>query len=176
MLLVLFYTQLGYYGQFMILQWQMKEAAREAWLATVPDARLYRISLADVDASGRWEEEGRECWFRDHLYDVIRREKIAGKIYVFCLDDEREAQLIRQSGEVTRANLDHPGKKDTHPSLLKTGDMLPAEDTGHSIFTIAVRQYDLPLSKISSPSAMRTSPFPRPGSDPPSFRYFYPVH
>ncbi|HEY4064336.1 MAG TPA: hypothetical protein VGM30_20665 [Puia sp.] len=129
MLGLLFYTQLGYYGQFMILQWRMKEAAREAWLTTVADDQLYRISLADLNASGRWEEEGRECWFRDHLYDVVRQEKIDGKTYLFCLDDEGETQLIRQSGEMTRANLDQPGKKDTHPSLLKMGDILPAENS-----------------------------------------------
>jgi hypothetical protein len=141
MLLLLFYTQLGYYGQFMILQWRMKEAAREAWLTTVPDAQLYRVSLADVNAAGRWEEEGRECWFRDHLYDVVRRGTIGGVVYLFCLDDEREAALIRQSGEMTRINLDRPGKKDTHFSFLKIVDLPPA-DSGSYAFALPVRQYE----------------------------------
>ena len=142
MLLILFYTQLGYYGQFMILQWRMKEAAREAWLTTIPDAQLYRISLADINATGRWEEEGRECWFRGHLYDVIRRATIDGTVYLFCLDDVREAQLIHQSVEVTRANQDHPGKKGTHPYLWKLGDILPAEEAAHSNPPVPIRQPD----------------------------------
>jgi len=50
--LILFYTQLGYYGQFLFQQWQMKEAAREAWIAALPDAALFRVRLSDVNAQG----------------------------------------------------------------------------------------------------------------------------
>jgi len=116
--------QVGYYGQFIILQFRLKEAARSAWLGSLPDGQLSRISLADVEASGKWEEAGRECWFHDHLYDVIRRKDIDGRAFLFCIDDEREAPLIRQSSEVTRVNLDHPGQKANHHSMGKMGDIL----------------------------------------------------
>lgn len=114
------------------MQLQLREEAREAWLSRLPDGQFRRISLADVNATGKWQDGGRECWYKGHLYDVIKQKDIGGKTYLFCLDDEREARLIDQSAEITRANAgqeqaqensgrqharrnpqDHPGRKST---------------------------------------------------------------
>jgi len=35
-------------------------------------------------------------------------------VWLYCMDDEREARLIRQSGEMTHANYDHPDKGANH--------------------------------------------------------------
>ena len=43
---------------------ELREAAHEAWLGTLPDDRLYSIALDDLNASGKWQDEGRECWFK----------------------------------------------------------------------------------------------------------------
>jgi hypothetical protein len=140
LLSVLLYTQVGYYWQFLIVQLQLREKAHEAWLSHLPDGQFYRISLADLNARGKWQDEGRECWYKEHLYDVIRQKDIGGKTYLFCLDDEREARLIEQSGEVARVNADqeqaqhnprdyhnpqdHPGKKSNPGFPGKMGDVI----------------------------------------------------
>ena len=122
--LLLFYTQLGYYGQFMFLQWQMKEAARESWIAALPDRSFFVVRLSDVNETGKWEEAGKECWYKDHLYDVIRRKTIEDVVWLYCMDDEREEHLIRQSGEFTRATQDCPDKKTNHSLTIGIGDWL----------------------------------------------------
>jgi hypothetical protein len=122
--LLLFYTQLGYYGQFMFLQWQMKEAARESWIAALPDRSFFVVRLSDVNETGKWEEAGKECWYKDHLYDVIRRKTIGDVVWLYCMDDEREEHLIRQSGEFTRATQDGPDKKTNHSLTIGMGDWL----------------------------------------------------
>jgi hypothetical protein len=121
-LLILFYGQLGYYGQFVIQQWVLKEEAREAWIAALPDRCFFRVRLADVTAAGHWEEEGKECWYNNHLYDVVRQKTEGGNVWLYCMDDEREAALIRQSGEMTHANNDRPDKKANHSLSLRIGD------------------------------------------------------
>jgi hypothetical protein len=123
-LAILFYTQLGYYGQFVIQQWVLKEEAREAWIAALPDRCFFRVRLADVNAAGHWEEEGKECWYNNHLYDVIREKDDGGVLWLYCMDDEREAKLIRRSGEMTHSNYDHPDKKANHSLSLRIGDWL----------------------------------------------------
>jgi sulfoxide reductase heme-binding subunit YedZ len=137
---ILFYTQLGYYGQFVIQQWSLKEEAREAWIAGLPDRCFFRVRLADINADGRWEEEGKECWYKDHLYDVIRRKTESGAVWLYCMDDEREARLIRQSGEMTRTNKERPDKNANHSLSPAIGDWLDE--------TISIR-VDRPLAPVA---------------------------
>lgn len=121
---ILFYTQLGYYGQFVIQQWVMKEQAREAWIAALPDRCFVRVRLADVNAAGHWEEKGKECWYNNRLYDIIRQKTEGGVVWLLCMDDEREAKLIRQSGEMTHANYDHQANGANHSLSLQVADWL----------------------------------------------------
>jgi hypothetical protein len=102
----------------------MKEAAREAWVAALPDAALFRVRLSDVNAQGKWEEAGRECWYKEHLYDVVRRETVGGTVWLLCMDDEGEARLIRQSGGFTHASQDQPDKKSSHPLSLRINEVI----------------------------------------------------
>ncbi|TDW95768.1 hypothetical protein [Dinghuibacter silviterrae] len=108
-LLVYFYTQIGYFWQFLVYQQLLRERAREAWLSTLPDAQFRRLGLDEVNASGKWQDGGRECWYKEHLYDVIRQRTIGGKTYLFCMDDRNEARLIKKSGE-TKPSPGFPGK------------------------------------------------------------------
>jgi hypothetical protein len=123
-LVILFYTQLGYFGQFVIQQRILKEEARESWIAALPDRCFFRVQQAAVDTAGHWTEAGRECWYNNHLYDVIRRKIEDGIVWLYCMDDEREANLIRKSGEVTHDNQDNPEKKTNHPLSPRIGDWL----------------------------------------------------
>jgi hypothetical protein len=149
LLAVIFYTQLGYFGQFVIQQSILKEEAREAWVAALPDQNFYRIQLAAVEASGHWTEPGRECWYKNHLYDVIRAKTEGGVVWLYCMDDEREATLIRKSGEVTHANQDGPDKKANHSLSPRIGDWL-AETTSLRL--------DRPLKAIDRHYGDRTRP------------------
>lgn len=122
--LPLFYTQMGYFGQFIWLQWRIKEAAREARLAALPDAAFVRIDQAMIDAAGKWEEPGKECRFNGHMYDVMRSRTIRGTTWLYCLDDENEERLDRQSEQVIRTNQEHPDKKTGHAGWLSIGDII----------------------------------------------------
>jgi len=151
-LAILFYVQMGYLGQVVIRQWILKEEAREAWIAALPDRYFFRVRLAAVDAAGHWTEAGRECWYGNHLYDVIRRKTEGGIVWLYCMDDEREANLILRSGEIAHASHDHPDKKTGHSLSLRIVDWL-AEMVSlrmgwsptHPIFYYGFRVRSLPV-------------------------------
>ena len=123
-LLTLFYSQFGYYGQFIWLQWRIKQAAREARLTMLADNAFVRIDRAAIDAAGTWEERDKECRFQDHMYDVIRSRTVGDTTWLFCLDDENEERLDQQSEQVIRTNQEHPDKKTGHTLCLSIGDMV----------------------------------------------------
>lgn len=102
----------------------MKEAAREARVARLPDAVMVRMSLAELKLSGQWEEEGKECWYKGHLYDVIRQRTVGGTTWLYCLDDEGEERLIHGSIDVTRTNQDQPGKQTGHTIAISICDLI----------------------------------------------------
>ncbi len=148
-LVILLYTQMGYFSQFIIQQWLAKEEAREAWIAALPDRCFFRVQLAAVDTAGRWTEAGRECWYNDHLYDVIRRKTVDGIVWLYCMDDDREAGLIRNSDELTHDNQSNPDKKTNHPVSPRIGDWLAELNS--------VR-LDRPLATIDRPYGVRPRP------------------
>ncbi|HVS98453.1 MAG TPA: hypothetical protein VHE54_18300 [Puia sp.] len=123
LLIPLCYIQFGYYGQFIVQRWRVQQAAREAWLASLPDSAFVRLSLSSVNAAGKWEEEGRECRYNGHLYDVIRQRTAKDVIWLFCLDDEREERLIDASVDVTKANQDLPVNSKSYAHPLSIGDL-----------------------------------------------------
>jgi hypothetical protein len=122
LLLLIGYTQWGYDVQFIIRQWRLREDAREAWIAALPDKSFLRVTRAEIDDHGKWEDGGRECWYKGHLYDVIRQRQEGGATWLFCLDDDNEERLIQGAGEVTRAGLDHPDQRAGHSFSLSIGD------------------------------------------------------
>jgi hypothetical protein len=124
LLLLIGYAQWGYQLQFLIEQAQMKEAAREAWIASLPDHSFRRISLTAIQADGKLQDAGRECWYQGHLYDVIRQRREGSTTWLYCLDDKNEEQLIRHSDEVTKTNLDHPDTRAGHSLTLSFGDLI----------------------------------------------------
>ena len=130
LLMILFHTQIGYYGQFLIQRWQLRREARAAWLASLPDSKFEAFSLEEVNTSGKWEEKGEEFSLRDQMYDVIRQRTINGKTWLYCLDDERESHLIQQSNNITALNQDMPGKKDLRLSFSKMSDTLLPRSPG----------------------------------------------
>lgn len=118
LLAALFYTQLAYYWQFLLVQAHQREKARESWISSLPDERFHRFSAAEVDAHGSWQDGGDECWVNGRLYDVIRRKQS----FVYCMEDAEEEHATDAVLELTRQ---HPDKKTPSVFTGKIGDAVP---------------------------------------------------
>lgn len=118
LLLLIGYSQWGYQLRFIIQQYQIKEAAREAWIASLPDKAFLRVRLAEMELYGKFQDGGRECWYRGHLYDIIRQRREGDTLWFFCLDDKNEERLIQRSDAATKTSLDH------HSLTLCAGDLV----------------------------------------------------
>jgi hypothetical protein len=41
-----------------------------------------------------WEEENKEFWYENELYDIVKTQTHAGLIYYYCLSDIKEKEVI----------------------------------------------------------------------------------
>ena len=58
------------------------------------------LNLAAIE----WEKEGKEFWFNEHLYDVVRTETKKGLIHYYCFSDDEESIVAAHIGALSSAD------------------------------------------------------------------------
>lgn len=100
MLLVL-YTQLVHHAADQLVQWQMKEAAFEAFLKQAPEALCDAITYDDYKHDIIWEEQGKEFSLHGKMYDVAKVKQDHGKTILLCVADAKEDELLSRLKDAT---------------------------------------------------------------------------
>ncbi|MGB8192069.1 MAG: hypothetical protein WCF67_09125 [Chitinophagaceae bacterium] len=106
LLFVMFINQVGYYFLCNYQQYQVRQQMKRELLANLPEAQLDIVIVEDSEKPILWEEEGREFYLGDEMYDVVRQEKKNGKTYIYCINDKKEKQLLDHLVKVIKAGRD----------------------------------------------------------------------
>ena len=72
--------------------------------AKLPKDKLVIIELDKNSHRIKWEEEGKEFYLDGQLYDVQKKVIKKGKTILYCLNDIKEEQLLKEM-----SNAAHPG-------------------------------------------------------------------
>ncbi len=108
MLLSLGFSQIGYYLFSIAYETYLKEEMKEFVLSKIDKKNLTVISYSDNIDEIKWENN-REFSFKNEMYDVIKRDTINKKIFLYCIDDKKETSLIAKYNEATKHQ--NSGKK-----------------------------------------------------------------
>lgn len=108
-IVVLAFSQIGYYFLLHGFQQEWKESMKEKILHEVDNKALDVISL-DNQKDIFWEEEGKEFSFNGQMYDVVKTAVEKGKLLLYCINDDKEQQLVDNYNSVTKQNSS-AGKK-----------------------------------------------------------------
>jgi len=116
LLLLCFLLQAG--GLWLLLHSRQMALKREmkAKLKADPtqfEQTVFEFDLKDgepIAQSFEWEEEGEEFRYQGSMYDVIEREVTGNILRLRCIDDKKEADLIRKMEELQR---NEPGRHKT---------------------------------------------------------------
>lgn len=73
--------------------YQLKRMVRQEMMTGVPDRFC---EVIEDNAAIRWEEAGEEFSMNGDWYDVVAIKRIHGKTYFYCLNDRKEAQLVKK--------------------------------------------------------------------------------
>ena len=98
------FSQIGYYVVMHQAQQERKEYIKELLLKNFADNGLTVIDYTTNNKKIFWEEEGKEFFFKGDMYDLVKTKTVNGRIYFYCINDEKEKELINNYNTVTKNN------------------------------------------------------------------------
>lgn len=112
---MLLYSQLGYYINGKITQYQLQQTIKERVWRDAPDSCFKAVVLSGNEKDIRWEEEGREFSLKGMMYDVVRTKIINGQTILLCVNDTMEDALLQQINDITKNNHQHNSRDGSEP-------------------------------------------------------------
>ena len=98
------FGQVGYYVVMHRAQLERKEYIKAQVHKNLADSALIVVDYSTNKSKIFWEDEGREFFFKGEMYDLVKTKSIDGKIFLYCINDEKEKDLINVYNDVTKNN------------------------------------------------------------------------
>lgn len=96
----------GYWMVNTFQQFERKKEVREKLLSSIPpeetDQFVFDLVNGEPAAAGLYWEEADEFHFNGTMYDVISKETINGKLYIRCINDNKEQELKNKLSDLTQ--------------------------------------------------------------------------
>ena len=109
----------GYFAFLTIQQIIYKEEAKEKILHQLPIQKLSKLSFtAEQFDKIDWEEERKEFYFKDSLYDVVSIKSEGKNQVIYCLADENETKIYSEIQAISKVQKDEIPVKNTMISFL----------------------------------------------------------
>ena len=90
------FSQIGYYLIIHQARQEHKAYIKKLLHQNISEKLLTAIDYTANRQAIYWEEEGEEFFFNGEIYDLVKTKNVAGKLYLYCINDEKENELIDQ--------------------------------------------------------------------------------
>lgn len=117
-IILLIFSVGGYYLLYMFKEHQLQEEVRHEMLKKLPLEKLEVIDAAKNSDEIVWEEKDREFYLDGKLYDVAAIKEIEGHTLIYCLNDEKEEELLKE-GAASISSVLSQGAKQKSPGNFK---------------------------------------------------------
>ena len=114
-------SQTGFYIAFLFQQHQLKATAKANILAAIPLDALIRI---EQQKGLQWEEDQKEFYLDGNLYDVVQIRQESDQTVYYCINDEKEKQLLNQWSNLEHFESNSPHSKHSHQTVKLIFDEL----------------------------------------------------
>lgn len=158
---IMLYNIAGYYAVYNVLNIQVKKHVWKLQKGQIPDADLLAFSPdISADADFEWVKE-HEFRYRGNLYDIIRKTDTTDGAVWYCIQDEREQEMLTHLKQQVHQNNGHPSKnaKLLIKSIVKDYIVEMPYSVHDSPIKIIHSSYFICL--FLSPDLMQESPPPR---------------
>ena len=105
---VFFYSIMGFYLNFQIEQFRIKEEVKEKIISNMPDKELTLIKITSRENDQIiWMEEGREFKYEGNMFDVVKIKKNKDTTYYYCVSDVKESKLLVHLDKLVKEQTDN---------------------------------------------------------------------
>ncbi len=120
-LFIFIYNLLGYYGFFIIVQYQVRYEVKQKIKQSVPDEELILISVSINDNKTlTWIKASKEFRYNGEMYDVVKQEIKNKQILYYCIPDFKESKLFENLDEyIQKYVADNPKQNKETQNILK---------------------------------------------------------
>ena len=94
----------------------IKKEQKEKMIGLLPDSVLERITDNNQII---WEDEGKEFYMNDNLYDVAKIKIINGKKIYFVINDKKETSLLKNFYTILRNEQNNKENKKSNDQGIK---------------------------------------------------------
>jgi hypothetical protein len=106
----------GYHFYFYLRQWQIKTAVkkslRQGMSRENTEEFVFALNEKNKDTAPEWEGDD-EFRLNGEMYDVLEKRVKNGKIFVRCINDEKETSLVKKYEDISRNDFDGTSKTGT---------------------------------------------------------------
>lgn len=103
-LAIMAFSQIGYYVVMHQAQLQHKEYIKKLLYKNIDENTLTVIDYTTNNNKIFWEEEGKEFFFKGEMYDLVKTKSIKGKVFFYCINDEKEKELTDNFNSINKKN------------------------------------------------------------------------
>ncbi len=109
----------GYFALVSVQQIIAREEAKEKIIKLLPNEKLVKLSFTRDDfAKIDWQEQDKEFYYNEKLYDIVRSEFNGKNHILYCLSDEKETIIYAKILQISKAQSDELPIKNTMASFL----------------------------------------------------------
>jgi hypothetical protein len=125
-LLLLLFSQAGYYLIYKLQQHQIKESVKQELLSRLPESSLEIIDANANKNDIEWEEKNKEFYLHGQMYDVAFIKVADGKKLIYCINDNKEEDLLKRFANAVKSvnEQSNSGKDGQHEVKFQLSDFL----------------------------------------------------
>jgi hypothetical protein len=117
-------TFLGLLGYSFILG-VMKEVHKESMMEKIKQG-VKEVDLSKIPANSEgiyWLEDGKEFYYNNHIYDLVKEKTINGQKTLLCIEDDKEETILDTKNGVSKQNS-APEKNSKHAAGKQMPDII----------------------------------------------------
>ena len=84
---------------------------KELIISKTPDSAEIFFVTEINNPEIKWEEAGSEFYLNGKLYDIVKTKNITGRVFLFCLNDEKESKLFLDYAKAIKSQTDNSNGK-----------------------------------------------------------------